>query len=283
MKPKNKKAFTLIELLVVIGVIGLLMGILMPALSKAREQGRRAYCLSNLRQMAIAACAYTQSSDDYYPIAHYSKMTSSKIFGYNWDFTTIRNFSTGEMEVVPGILWQGQTIEEIHQCPSFKSESKTSSNPFSGYNYNTSYIGHGEGEHTSLSYSGEIRIMKVELIPGVFIDKKIVMPVKINKVRRPSQCTLFGDGGFNDDTNKFMRAPWQWDGDTDNSLKAAGAQAYRHADVTNVAWCDGHASSQKELYTETLASEKLKLERYNSGAKNKVGFLSPDNSAYDLK
>ena len=234
--------------------------------------------------MAIAAYTYAQSYDDYYPIAHYSQTTSFEILGYNWDFTTIRNLGTSEIEVVPGILWQGQTIEEIQQCPSFKGNSKTSSNPFSGYNYNTSYIGHGEGEHTSLSYSGEVRSIKVELIPGVSIDKKIIMPVKINKVRRPSRCALFGDGGFGDDVNKWMRAPWQWDGDTDNSLKAAGAQAYRHADVTNVAWCDGHAGSQKDLYTETTPQEKVKIDSYNESVEhNKVGFLSPDNSAYDLK
>jgi prepilin-type N-terminal cleavage/methylation domain-containing protein/prepilin-type processing-associated H-X9-DG protein len=283
MKPKSKKAFTLIELLVVIGITGLLMGILMPALSKARAEGKRVYCLNNLRQMAIAAANYTLSNDDYYPIAHYSQKTNFEIFGYNWDFTTIRNPGTDETDVVAGILWQGQTVEEIHQCPSFKGDSKTSSNPFSGYNYNTSYIGHGEEEHVGASYCGEIRSMRAELFAGVFINKKIIMPVKINKVRRPGQCALFGDGGFDDDTNKFMRAPWRWDGDTDNSLKAAGAQAYRHAGVTNTAWCDGHAGSQKELYTETSPAEKLKLERYNATAKNKVGFLSPDNSAYDLE
>jgi prepilin-type N-terminal cleavage/methylation domain-containing protein/prepilin-type processing-associated H-X9-DG protein len=283
MKPKNKKAFTLIELLVVIGIMGLLMGILMPALLKAWEQGRRAYCLNNLRQMAIAACAYAQSCDDYYPIAHYSGKTSAGIYGYNWDFTTIKNLGTGETDVVAGTMWLGQTIEKIHQCPSFKGGSITSGNPFSGYNYNTSYIGHGEEESVSSSYCGEVRSVIVELFAGVFINKKIVMPTKTNKVRHPGRCALFGDGGFDDDTNKFMRAPWRWEGDTDNNLKTAGVQAYRHTGTTSVAWCDGHASSQKELYTETTASGKIKLERYNAKTKNKVGFLSPDNSAYDLE
>jgi len=48
------KGFTLIELLVVIAVIAVLMAIIMPALNRAREQGKRACCLSNLK--ATPAC-----------------------------------------------------------------------------------------------------------------------------------------------------------------------------------------------------------------------------------
>ena len=58
----RKKGFTLIELLVVIAIIALLMGILMPALSKARKQGRDVYCLNNLRQLGIALQMYTQNT-----------------------------------------------------------------------------------------------------------------------------------------------------------------------------------------------------------------------------
>ncbi len=109
------------------------------------------------------------------------------------------------------------------------------------------------------------------------------MSAKVCSVRRPAECALFGDGQWKDDANKFMRAPWKWNGDTDNSLKAAGTQGYRHAGTTNVAWCDGHANSQKQVYSETVPEEKLKIDQYNNRAKIKVGFLSPDNSAYDLK
>jgi prepilin-type N-terminal cleavage/methylation domain-containing protein/prepilin-type processing-associated H-X9-DG protein len=58
-----KKAFTLVELLVVIAIIALLMAILMPALQKAREQGKRAVCLTHLRQLGLAWIMYAEDND----------------------------------------------------------------------------------------------------------------------------------------------------------------------------------------------------------------------------
>jgi len=65
-----KKAFTLIELLVVIAVIALLMAIIMPALNLARDQGRRAVCLSNMRQVGIALMLYQTEYERTPPKTH---------------------------------------------------------------------------------------------------------------------------------------------------------------------------------------------------------------------
>ncbi len=59
-----RRAFTLIELLVVIAVIAVLMAILMPALNRAREQGKRIACLNNLGQLVKGWIMYADDSDD---------------------------------------------------------------------------------------------------------------------------------------------------------------------------------------------------------------------------
>jgi prepilin-type processing-associated H-X9-DG protein/prepilin-type N-terminal cleavage/methylation domain-containing protein len=64
---RKRAAFTLVELLVVIGIIALLISILMPALSRAREQARAAKCLSNLRQLSMATLGYCNFNKGQFP------------------------------------------------------------------------------------------------------------------------------------------------------------------------------------------------------------------------
>ncbi len=96
-----KQAFTLIELLVVIAVIAVLMGILMPALSRVREQARQRTCGSKVRQHGLA---FTMYADD-----HNTKLPLPRIAGgWLWDL---------DVHVVNFMLQTGMT-QEMFYCPS---------------------------------------------------------------------------------------------------------------------------------------------------------------------
>jgi len=256
----KKNGFTLAEVLVALSIAAIIAAVLMPALTFSRRQGKSIICLSRLRQLGVAAQVYVNDNDGFYPPAYIKDSNphdSIAVHAY-WDFIEEKNWDTGERVIKPGLLWQGQTNAEVQQCPSFKGQAN-SSDPYTGYNYNTSFVGHGSGE-------------------------PIETPARADRIRKPGKCAIFGDGEYCDGANKFMRSPFTSDYDNSKSTRVAGTQGYRHCGKTNVAWADGSVSSWNEIYTlTTKSSDTKRLEAHNKTAKVKIGFLSPDNSLYDLK
>ncbi len=79
----RRHGFTLIELLVVIAIIALLMGIMMPTLSRIRKQAAGSACLSNQHQLILAWVMYTQDNDDNLVGGH-DGHASSPSRDYDW-------------------------------------------------------------------------------------------------------------------------------------------------------------------------------------------------------
>ena len=92
---------------------------------------------------------------------------------------------------------------------------------------------------------------------------------------------MFGDSEYAAGANKFMRAPRHGGRDGASATRAAGSQGYRHVGATNVAFVDGHATAWEDRFTlYDIGPAANPVERDLQS--DRIGFLSEDNSLYDL-
>lgn len=127
-----RRAFTLIELLVVVAIIGLLVSVLLPALSAAKAQARDTVCQTNLRQLTLGVNSYTAESNGYLP---------GNAFDYFCDWLGTANHEWGDstyVETAPqkGTLFKyvGQS-EKIYFCPTHERFDESGSTPVRRYSY----------------------------------------------------------------------------------------------------------------------------------------------------
>ena len=138
----EKNGFTLIELLVVIAIIAVLMAILMPALSRVREQGKRIVCEHNLKQLTFTWIMYADENDDkivngaggFHYMASGSNTTNGSAsgiverawvgrgWGNNWDNLNVANTGITEEQqkqaIREGALWPVCNDYDIYKCPT---------------------------------------------------------------------------------------------------------------------------------------------------------------------
>lgn len=261
MTPR-RNAFTLVEALVVIVIVAALMALLLPALRMAQGAARQATCQSNLRQLSMASLAYATSNREAMPAAVLHFMRDGMVRTECWDFRT-----DADGTLRPGQVWLHLDAPfEVMQCPDTQAAASPEGEPATGYNYNTTYVGH-EGFYPYEAPDG--RTMQGW--------EAVRMGTPMSGFAHPERTAVFGDGGWISGTNKFMRAP----GNTvEGSLQVvcAGAQAFRHAGgCTCCARLDGSVGVAQQPHmgqhtTPALATWVMDHPRN--------GFLSQDDRAY---
>jgi prepilin-type N-terminal cleavage/methylation domain-containing protein/prepilin-type processing-associated H-X9-DG protein len=247
MKIKTVRIFTLIELLVVVAIIGILAGMLMPALASARQKGRSASCQSNLKQIMTANLSYSIDSGHFCPYYQTSAHGSAT---KTW---------LGERSASMTIdINRGGYLDDhlsnnrgVMICPSWTETGDVTASKGGGYGYNKDGVG-------SQVYLG---------------GASYGAGMKASKIDKPSTTIAFSDsanaGGMSSVTEltpTYVIYPR-----TNYSGSARwGYTHFRHHRHANCAWVDGHVSPETPTQ---LQGTELSLEHI-------VGFVGPDDDSW---
>ena len=256
------RGFTLIELLVVISIIALLIALLLPALSAARDAARNAKCLSNLRQIGIAAFTYANDYDGYVQATWTPPHIDAQ--ANPWAPLQTGGYVSGDTQFN---IQDIDTLNEVFRCPDAPA-------PIKGY---TSESGYGApGYLRGYQFIEDLGIpFKVENPDAGWADKG---PFYVRIAHAPGRvdATNFQGNATRPDELAFYADSWtRPTGDPEQN--ACAIHAYkssinrasfhlRHFDSANGWFLDGHAAAVGRDY----AAQKLAFGWVLDGDMNEV-------------
>lgn len=133
---KDRRAFTLIELLVVIAIIAILAALLLPALARAKDQGKMTQCLSNMRQLQICYQLYVGDNNDLMPLNGPTPTGGGGSGNGGLPNSWIDGNAQSDPAVpwIPdGVLWPYNTSLAIYVCPALTRMVNLPADPTTGH------------------------------------------------------------------------------------------------------------------------------------------------------
>ncbi len=306
--PFRRGGFTFIELGVVAVVLTILVGVLLPAISRGRQAAISADCLNNLKTLGMDTQFYTQAYSGFFPPAVTSDSTGITV---SWD-GGVRMYDTNVKEsdgqpddlYTAGVSWKSYDIETVETERMDRLSAAAGAGGSGGKDGGTGegsdraqapaplipplviYAGERTGEGLGMEAMPHCPAYDREETPGYTgfnynADYLGRGPANEGHVRNPVETAVYGDGlsagGGHAVPNKFMRAPVgrRLGSGASADDTVSGTQGYRHLGGTNVLWADYHVSTWKIRHSETAESGLT--------AGHDTGWLSEDDSLYDLK
>lgn len=220
-----KAGFTLIELLVVIAIIAILAGLLLPALSRSKERGKSARCLSNLRQLAVGSTLYAHDNSDALPWQQRRHWITpaNPVVPCNYTDPTASNFLENAYWFVSAYV---ERNDGMWQCPSAPVDT-TIATP---------------GDTSPLiGYMGNMFTIGVAASPlPIQAD---ILPKRLAALGSPARAKLFTDVGLN------WQAIWVGAAYSLPSFPTPVIPVAVHRKSLNAVTADGHAEqiSQQEF------------------------------------
>lgn len=241
--PAPRRGFTLVELLVVIAIIAVLASLLLPALSRAKEKGRDALCVNNVRQITLAVDLYATE----------------------WGFYPPATFPGVHPVFVPWQHWLSNYVgsdfgkRSIFNCPSFRGK-------------NGNYPGFFTADKVHLAsygYNSYIAYSLFDVLKG---------PVPVSAVVAPAQMIAVGDSQYIGHypaevligMTYLQYQPIRWRENWQLYPLEQAATKARHGGAHTIGFCDGHVERIK--YAKLFANDMISRRIWFT---DNVGHLTP--------